>query len=772
MKSKITAKRLEITGVVQGVGFRPFLFVLAKRHMLAGVVSNTGTGVTVVIEGPEKKIDQFCRDIRQNAPLLASVTGIFSKQVAVNGYASFQIVKSQTSENRSTLISPDVTVCRDCLAELNDPGDRRYRYPFINCTNCGPRYTIIEDIPYDRPKTSMKYFKMCAACRKEYEDPLNRRFHAQPNACPVCGPKVFLTDAQGQVIEEDPQKVIPMAADLLKSGRILAVKGLGGFHLACDAGSEDAVLRLRKKKNRPHKPFALMARSSSVLFDHVEVGDKEKELLYSYHRPIVLLKKKKIKDGIPGIADPVAPFNTSLGIMLPYTPLHELILSQGPEILVMTSGNRSGEPLSIDNADALDAFSHIADYFLLHDRDIYFRADDSIARVQHKTPRFIRRSRGFAPLPIFYDKALPPVLACGAGLKNTVCLTRDNYLFLSQHIGDLDNVKVFDFFKNSVDHLKRILDIKPELIAHDMHPGLMSTQYALETNGIEKVAVQHHHAHAVACMAENGLNEKVIAVTLDGTGFGTDGRIWGGEVLVCALDGFERKVHLDYTGMPGGDAAVREPWRMATAMLYKAFGEECLDLQIPFMDQMDKGKLQFLFQMLDKGLNTPLTSSCGRVFDAVSALLCIRHEISHESQAAMELEAVAEGVSVPEPYAYRFNDQDNDGGPEFTIDLTPCIIQIVSDIEKSVTNSIISSRFHQTIVNAFCDAAERISRSTGIKKVVLSGGVFNNDIVFQGLIRVLEQKDLTVYTHAKVPTGDGGISFGQAVAAAAMKGKI
>ena len=528
METNRIAKRLEISGVVQGVGFRPFLFGLAKTHELYGQVSNSSEGVEVVVEGRPDVLEQFCRDIVEKSPLLASVTEIKSESIELKGYADFEIVKSSEATTRSTLISPDVSICSDCLSELADSNDRRFRYPFINCTNCGPRYTIIEDIPYDRPKTSMKLFEMCPACKREYEDPLNRRFHAQPNACPDCGPSIFLVDNQGNLVEEDSNRAITLVAERLEKGDIIAVKGLGGFHLACDASNEASVARLRQRKKRPHKPFALMAKSVVVLEHAVQIGPKEKTLLESYHRPIVLLdKKSQDKDDLV-IAKSVAPMNTCLGVMLPYTPLHILLMEAGPDILVMTSGNRSGEPLSIDNDDALNAFSHIADFFLLHNRDIYFRADDSIARIQKQETRFIRRSRGYAPLPISYEHPLPKILACGAGLKNTICLTRDRYLFLSQHIGDLDNIKIYDFYQDAIRHLKQILDIKPDLVAHDLHPGLMSTQYAKRLKDIETIGIQHHHAHAVACMAENHLNEPVIAITLDGTGLGTDGSIWGG----------------------------------------------------------------------------------------------------------------------------------------------------------------------------------------------------------------------------------------------------
>ena len=776
MNDSLAARRLEISGVVQGVGFRPFLFVLAKQYHLKGEVSNTAGGVLAVVEGTLENIENFINDIYHKNPLLAHVTRIESADTKPQNFSLFQIVKSVASNVRTTLISPDVTICSDCLAEMKDSWDRRYEYPFINCTNCGPRYTIIEDIPYDRPKTSMKQFKMCVRCQQEYDNPLDRRFHAQPNACPECGPQVFLTDNKGKKIDSDSKEAVILAAQYLSQGKIVAVKGLGGFHLACDASNLNAVKSLRLKKTRPHKPFALMAESASVLFDHVHVSLEEKKLLESYHRPIVLLNKKNVRqDEITGLAPDVAPFNNCLGIMLPYTPLHYLLLEKGPDVLVMTSGNRSGEPLSIDNDDALEAFSHIADYFLLHNRDIYFRADDSIARVQKGATRFIRRSRGYAPLPISLDKKMPKILSCGGGLKSTICLTRDNYAFLSQHIGDLDNKKIYDFFQNSIDHLKDILDIQPEIIAHDMHPGYMSTDYAKAQNNVKKVAVQHHHAHAAACMAENDLDGEVIAITLDGTGYGTDGHIWGGEILLCTQKEFKRKAHLSYIKMPGGDAAVLEPWRMAASVLYQAFGDDAFDMEIPYIKEMNKEKLSFVCQMMEKDLNSPLTSSAGRLFDAVSSLLCIRHRVSHESQAAMELEAVADGELTEDAYGFDILRKVNDDrGILFEIDMIPCIRQITDDLKKNTSLGIISSKFHNTIVQAFANAAIRVSKETGtpktnIREIVLSGGVFNNDIILNSMIAALEEKNFKVYTHSKVPTGDGGISLGQAVVAAALE---
>ena len=789
------ARQLIIRGVVQGVGFRPFLFSLAREHRIAGEVANTAEGVLARVEGLAGDLERFVSDITARLPRLARVDRIDAASLPVRGGQGFSIVPSRTARSRAALISPDVCVCDDCLEEMREPSNLRYGYPFINCTHCGPRFTIITDIPYDRPFTAMKDFAMCPDCLTEYENPADRRFHAQPNACPACGPHVFLMDSQGTRIA-GPGPAVGLAADLLKQGRILAVKGLGGFHLAVNAADDRAVRLLRERKNRPHKPFALMARSPAVLEDYVRLSQQEKKLIQSYHRPIVLAEKRVPRAGA-SLSPALAPQNACLGVMLPYTPLHFLLLEKGPEILVMTSGNRTGEPLSVDNRDAMEAFSHIADYFLMHNRDIYFRADDSIVRIQAQQPRFIRRSRGYAPLPVPLAFSLPPVLGCGAGMKNTICLTRENEAFLSQHIGDLENQKTHEFFTRTIDHYKKILDIVPLAVAHDLHPGYLSTEYARqyaakhrvprpaagksgdchdlpETHGMSApvplVAVQHHHAHAVSCMAENHLEGPVTAIVLDGTGYGTDGCIWGGEVLIATRRDFVRKAHLRYIPMPGGDRAVLEPWRMAASVLFTAFGSGFLDLDLPWIKAMDKTKLAFICRMMENQVNTPMTSSCGRLFDSVSSLLGIRHKISYESQAAMELEALAAvdpDIKPSAGYCFFLDPAGRAGSDDsvMVIDMMPGIRKMVADIQARVPAGHISRRFHKTVVQAFARAAHTVAEAHGLDKVVLSGGVFHNDAVLTGMIRALEEKGLTVFTHTRVPAGDGGISLGQAVVA-------
>jgi len=773
--SGLSAKKIEISGMVQGVGFRPFLFGLACAHHLCGHVSNTDFGVALFVQGAPKDLNAFLLDIPEKKPLLSQISRMVSKDTPPLDLADFTIIKSRDTRTRSALISPDVGVCPDCLKEMQDPADRRFEYPFINCTNCGPRYTIIQDIPYDRPKTSMKAFAMCPDCLKEYENPLNRRFHAQPNACPVCGPQVFLLDNKGKRVDgNNPAQAMALAAQLLRQGKIVAVKGLGGFHLAVDAANATAVDLLRQKKNRPHKPFALMAAWDSPLFDHVHMDGDEKKLLSSHHRPIVLLKKKAPAQSVStGLVPNLAPDNLCLGIMLPYTPLHYLLLDKGPDILVMTSGNRSGEPLSIDNADALEAFSHIADYFLLHNRDIYSRADDSIAGIRQGKLRFLRRSRGYAPLPVDItmpaDDNLADILGCGAGMKSTICLTRKRYAFLSPHIGDLESVQAQNFYKATIEHMQKILDIRPVCVAHDLHPGYFSTQFAkrLGEQGLPLIGVQHHHAHALSCMAENHLDGKVLALTLDGTGLGTDGHIWGGEVLTCTYEKFERRARLDYLPMPGGDAAVTSPWRMAVSLLYKVYGPGIMDLDIPFVRSLDKSKLAFLIQMMARQINSPLTSSTGRLFDAVSALLMICHEISYDSQGAIALEAAA-GPEESASTAYPFNITTRADGCRI-MDTAPWVRQMVTDIKKGMPRGKIAARFHMTLTGMMVEAAARVGQETGLDRVVLSGGVFNNDTVFSQITRMLEEKGFKVYTHSIVPCGDGGIALGQAMAAAALQ---
>jgi len=749
------AKILNINGIVQGVGFRPFVYQLANKHEIKGSVANTSSGVVIHVEGTKDNIESFCRDLAEKSPPLSHITETLIHPAIVKGFKEFSIAQSIGQEACSTLISPDVSICGDCLIELFNPDDRRFHYPFINCTNCGPRYTIISDIPYDRPKTSMKHFKMCKMCQAEYDDPGNRRFHAQPNACENCGPHIDLFDnKRKKMVSQNP---IEKAALFLKQGYIVAIKGLGGFHLAVDAANNNAVRTLRIRKHREEKPLAIMSCDIEHVRKYAYVRPEEEDLLKSFHRPIVILEKKKPSP----LSKEVSPRNRYFGAMLPYTPLHYLLLSYDFTALVMTSGNISEEPICIDNEDAFNRLSEIADYFLVHNRDIYLRSDDSIVKHTAGQTRFMRRSRGYIPVPVFLNKKVGQILACGGELKNTVCLTKENNVFISQHIGDLENQATYEFFQLTINHMKQILDINPKIIAYDLHPDYLSTKYALEQEGVEKVPVQHHHAHIVSCMAENRLDGPVIGLSFDGTGYGTDGSIWGGEILIVEDSEFKRAAHLSYVPMPGGAAAIKQPWRMAVSYLCYAFGEDFAGYNLPLFGQIDDSKVKFIVEMISKKINSPLTSSLGRFFDGIAAIVGIRNTVVFEGQAAMELEMMsdekAKGV-----YNFEWTAEET-----HRIFLQPIISGIVDDMKRGVSPSTISGKFHNTIIALFSELCEVIRKENGLNRVALSGGVFQNSIILSGLIKDLKQRDFQVITHSLVPTNDGGISLGQAMIAAA-----
>jgi hydrogenase maturation protein HypF len=753
------AKALKVSGIVQGVGFRPFVYQLAKHYGLKGEVANTSYGVSIHVEGVPERIGSFYRDLTKQTPPLAHITDISIQTTALKNFGDFSIVKSKGQDNKSTLIPPDICICEDCLSEMFDPLDRRHHYPFINCTNCGPRYTIIADIPYDRPNTSMKHFKMCEKCRAEYEDPEDRRFHAQPNACDKCGPHATLWDKEKKKIEN--KNPIEKTITLLKQGYIIAIKGLGGFHLAVDAGNDDAVRRLRDRKHREEKPFAIMSYDLERIRDYACVEPVEERLLTSPQRPIVLLKKREPNP----LAEEVSPRNRYFGSMLPYTPLHYLLLRNDFTALVMTSGNLSEEPIAIDNADAFAKLSNIADYFLTHDRDIYVRSDDSIVRSVAGDIRFIRRSRGYVPTPVFLKAKFPEILACGAELKNTICLTKENQAFLSQHIGDMENLATYEFFERTINHLKGILRIEPKIVACDLHPDYLSTRYANEHNEMMKVQVQHHHAHIVSCMAENHLEGPVIGLSFDGTGYGSDGKMWGGEVLAVETDQFERTASLSYVGMPGSAAAIKQPWRMAVSYLYDVFGDLIWDLNLPMLRQIGEKNVKIIIEMISKKINSPQTSSLGRLFDGVAAIVGIRDDVFFEGQAAMELEMVARDDRNAR-YDYEWV-----SGDFYRILPGPIIEGVVRDMEKGIHPSEISSKFHATLIHLFSQLCDVIRKERGLNRVVLSGGVFQNSLLLYGLKRALEQDRFQVFAHRLVPTNDGGISLGQAQVAAAVASK-
>jgi hydrogenase maturation protein HypF len=753
MNRCLAAKQIEINGVVQGVGFRPFIFQLAQAHKLFGNVSNTAEGVRIQVEGDPAQIAAFLSEIPRLRPPLAHIVHINAQDISINNYQDFKIISSSIGNERSALISPDVSICNDCKDEIFDPKNRRFRYPFTNCTNCGPRYTIIHDIPYDRPKTAMAAFKMCSLCKAEYNDPTNRRFHAQPNACPTCGPQLTLCSNDKQsIITEDPIKT---TADLLKEGHIVAIKGLGGFHLAVDATLPSAVSRLRSRKRREEKPLAMMSLGLEEIGTYAHLTSENKQLLTGIQRPIVLLIKKKTN----AIASQVAPGNHYFGVMLPYTPLHYLLLSEGFTALVMTSANLSEEPIAIDNDEAFERLNQIADFFLIHNRDIYLRSDDSIVRHILDAPRFIRRSRGYVPIPIYLSNPLPPILACGAELKNTICLTKDKNAFISQHIGDLENLATENFLRLTVNHLKQILDIHPEAIACDQHPDYLSTRYAKEQTDVPLIQVQHHHAHIAACMAENRIEGPVIGLAFDGTGFGPDHTIWGGEVLITEYTNFKRVAHLAQVPMPGSTMAIKEPWRMAISHLLTYFKNSPLPSDLPLFKIIENKKVATVISMVRKDINCPVTSSLGRLFDAIAALLGLRYEVAFEGQAAMELEMIADKM-ITDRYELPVTQVD-----PIQINTAPLIAQIVEDIYKGLSPAVISAKFHQSLSSGFTQVCERLRKENKINKVVLSGGVFQNAILLEKLSKNLIRQNFDVYMHRLVPTNDGGISLGQAVVA-------
>lgn len=750
-------KAVDITGIVQGVGFRPFVYRLANQCDLSGFIANTPAGVSIEVEGVPEKVDEFLLRLPQEIPPLAKVTAIRSRDIDSLGERSFRIISTQLGQSANTLISPDIAVCEDCLQELFNPRDRRFRYPFINCTNCGPRFTIIRDIPYDRARTSMDGFRMCAACQAEYEDPGNRRFHAQPNACWDCGPQVQLLGAEGALI--DIAEPIREAARLLQQGSIVAVKGIGGFHLACDAKNAVALERLREQKRRVEKPFAIMVPRQEIAEHFCLVNDLSRKQLLSIERPIVLLSSRFETS----LASNIAPGNRFLGVFLPYTPVHHLLFNSGKfEALIMTSGNLSEEPIAIDNQEAIERLRGIADAFLVHNREIVRRCDDSVIRVAAGLPQQLRRSRGFVPVPVTIEHESQPILAVGAELKNTVCILRGAEAFLSQHIGDLENPESYNFFMEAVTHLQRILEVQPRIIAHDLHPDYFSTKWALEREDLQHIPVQHHHAHIVSCMAENHLDGKVIGIALDGTGYGADGAIWGGEILIAAHVGFERVAHLHYVPLPGGSAAIREPWRMAVSHLVNNYGREVQSLDLAFLKEIESRKVQVVLQMMEREIHSPRTSSCGRLFDAVAALVGLCSTVSYEAQAAIELEMAAHHSADGEAYPFDLAKEHS----MWKIGTHSLFDRLIADLRKQVSLSDMSRRFHNGLAMVMTRLATIIREERNINRVCLSGGCFQNVLLFELVLNTLRIENFDVYVHSVVPPGDGGISLGQALVAA------
>ena len=757
-----------IRGTVQGVGFRPFVFNLASRLGIVGTVSNTGDGVRIFAYARDDRLDLFLAALNTEAPPLAKITSLTHTPLTTPfSGQGFSILASPAAAAARTSIPPDIAICPDCLRELGDPTDHRYQYPFINCTNCGPRFTIVETIPYDRPKTSMKVFPMCPVCQSQYTDPADRRFHAQPNACGDCGPRLSWHDRAGNIVTE-PSPLIA-AAKALAQGEIVAMRGLGGFHLVADAHSADAIALLRARKNRPDKPLAVMMPDVATVTRYCTVNREEEALLTSFVRPIVLLTKHSGYS----LPDDLAPGIGQLGVMLPYTPFQHLLFATPgcPDVLVMTSGNASGAPICTANDDALNRLVPIADHFLLHNREIVTRVDDSVCRVVGGKTQIFRRARGYVPAPIDIPWQLPPTIGCGAGLKSTFCLARDTSVFPSQHIGDLFSIEAYDFYIESVLHLKKVFQIEPEIAVCDLHPDYMSSRYAEEL-GLPLYKVQHHHAHAVAVMAEHGLNDPVLAVVMDGTGFGPDKTIWGGEVLLASLTDYTRLAHLEQLRLPGGDSATHEPWRMGLAALFTAYGDTSAPLihLPPGLGSIPEDKRSVITAMLEKGFNAPLTSSCGRLFDAISALLGVRQHISYEGQAAIELEALAAQALTPDwlddiPV---FDDLERSQllckkGEKWEICSSEFVRLAVNALASGQDRSSVALAFHLQMIATLAELTGRLAASTGIHQVVLAGGSMQNRILLEGLTTALAAQNVQVFTGEALPINDGAISFGQTI---------
>ncbi len=747
--------QIEIEGLVQGVGFRPFVAQLATRLGLTGTVLNDGRGVVIAAQGEPVILDLFLVALQHESPPLARIERLQSTALSLfPEESSFAILASSGDGDKVAAIAPDAHLCDDCLAELLDPHDRRYHYPFINCTNCGPRLSIITGIPYDRARTTMAAFPLCPACAVEYRDPGSRRYHAQPIACPKCGPHLSLLSFAGIPLVGDP---LAEAIALLQAGKIVAIKGLGGYHLAVDAENDEAVARLRRRKRRDEKPLALMVTSLARAHALAQISPAEARLLTSVERPIVLLSAKDHPTLSPGIA----PRNRYLGIMLPYTPLHYLLLALGGfSALVMTSGNHSDAPIAADDAQALDELGSIADAFLLHNRRIHTRIDDSIVRVLADKPLLLRRARGYVPRTVALPISSPSILALGGELKNTLCLTRNDHAYLSQHLGDLGNLESCAGHVAMSAHLQSLLELHPAVVAHDLHPDYQTTRLADSLPGVQRIGVQHHHAHLASCLAENGQSGPALGVIFDGLGYGADGTIWGGEFLLGDLRDFRRVGYFTPIRMPGGDLATREPWRMALAYLHQTYGRDYP--RLPFLQEIARRDEQLIVTMIEKRINAPLSSSCGRLFDAVAALLGLRNRVNYEGQAAIELEMVAAIGDYP-PYPFTL-----DGVADAIVFEPRAMIQaIVADFVAGIPVAEISARFHATLVAVIGEICARVRAETGINTIALSGGVFQNCLLTEAVIADLKRADFIVLTHSLVPPNDGGLSLGQAAVAAA-----
>ncbi len=752
---------------MQGVGFRPYVYKLARRHGLAGFVLNSSRGVFIEVEGAPATIEAFIAALTVEAPPLVRIDAVTPTEIPPIGDTSFVIHESDAAGSAFALVPPDICVCQDCLAETRDPTNRRHDYPFTNCTNCGPRYSIILDVPYDRPLTTMAAFAMCEDCRREYENPEDRRFHAQPNACPVCGPCLILVEPGHPAQSQQSSRVIlERIADILRSGGIVAWKGLGGYQLACDASLPAAVEELRRRKRRSEKPFAIMMGSPEAADALCFVSEQERAVLLSRERPIVLLRRRPAPSNRAGLAEAVSPGNPATGVMLPCTPMHDLLFRILRErwvrdaALVMTSGNISEEPIVIDNTEAERQLGGIADAFAHHNRSIHTRVDDSVVRVVSGEPLLLRRARGYAPQPVWLGRGEAEVLACGAQQKNTLCLTRAGFALPSQHLGDLENFETLLFFQETLERMKRLFHVQPTAAAHDLHPGYLSTQFALKMEGVRHIGVQHHHAHIASCMAEHQLEGRVIGVAWDGTGFGTDETIWGGEFLAADYLGFDRYARLRPVLLAGGDAGIREPWRVARSYLLDACGE--IPGNSRWKEMASPERLRIIDTLLQRRVNTIPTSSAGRLFDAVASLIGLRHTVSFEGQAAMMLEASADEnrTRTVEPYEFTFS-----GADPVEVDLRPMIRQIVEDLDQGETQAYIAARFHRTLVAVIVEACRRMRTELKLNRVCLSGGCFQNALLLAGCLEELRAAGFEVFSQREVPANDGGISLGQAAIA-------
>ncbi|MCX7703561.1 MAG: carbamoyltransferase HypF [Planctomycetota bacterium] len=760
---------VDVRGRVQGVGFRPFVYRIAQRHKIGGYVTNTPYGVHIEVEGTKKSLTSFKNALVKEKPPLAEIRNIFIKPMKTKGETDFVVKESKKKGRKEVVVPPDVSVCKNCQEELFSPKDRRFGYPFINCTDCGPRFTIVEDVPYDRERTTMKEFEMCTDCRREYEDPSDRRFHAQPDACAVCGPFVYLLDSEGKRVE--CREPIEEAAKLLKEGKIIAIKGLGGFHLACDGTNPEAVKNLRMRKRRPYKPLAIMVSSLEEARKVVKMNGVEEELLTSWRAPILLCQKRENSN----LAENLAPHLAEAGVMLAYTPLHLLLLHQVARPLVMTSGNRQDEPTIKDETVALSDLKGIADYFLSHNRPIVVHNDDSVVRVMGETPVMIRRARGWTPQAIKLP-ALPSrdVLSLGAEEKNTITLTRYDEAFISQHLGDMRNLRTFEAFENVLNHFKRILQVEPQVVVCDMHPNYFTTKFSKRFS-LPVLQVQHHHAHILSCLAENNTTKPVLGVCFDGIGYGADGKIWGCEFIYVNGRHYERFGHLKEIALPGGESAIKQPWRTAVAQLFSMFGSRMLDLSLPMFEQIPNTHIEPVLQLLQQNLNIPYASSLGRFFDSVAALCGVCYENSYEGQAPAELESLLYKIisSIPEHkenvnrYHYKISYKEETA----ILETEEILASILSDIAAKRRVEEISLSFHETICRAAVELCKFGAEKYAIKRVALSGGSFQNRYLYLRTKYLLEAQGFEVLTHSQVPPNDAGISLGQALFAKLAKNR-